>query len=61
MSLNNRPGIGDKKRQKIIEIAKKVGYQPSLVAPPFIIQKDEIDKLVAILDQSISEVEKEIL
>ncbi len=31
-----------------------------LVAPPFIIQKDEIDKLVAILDQSISEVEKEI-
>lgn len=32
-----------------------------LVAPPFIIQKDEIDKLVAILDQSISEVEKEIL
>ena len=31
-----------------------------LVAPPFIIHKDEIDKLVSILDQSISQVEKEI-
>jgi adenosylmethionine-8-amino-7-oxononanoate aminotransferase len=31
-----------------------------LVAPPFIIEKHEIDKLVSILDQSISEVEKEI-
>jgi len=32
-----------------------------LVAPPFIIEKHEIDKLVSILDQSISELEKEIL
>jgi adenosylmethionine-8-amino-7-oxononanoate aminotransferase len=32
-----------------------------LVAPPFIIEKHEIDKLVSILDQSISEIEKKIL
>jgi adenosylmethionine-8-amino-7-oxononanoate aminotransferase len=32
-----------------------------LVAPPFIIEKHEIDKLVSILDQSISEIEKIIL
>jgi adenosylmethionine-8-amino-7-oxononanoate aminotransferase len=32
----------------------------TLVAPPFIIEKHEIDEMVSILDQSISEVEKEI-
>ncbi|MGD8889028.1 MAG: aspartate aminotransferase family protein [Desulfobacterales bacterium] len=31
-----------------------------LVAPPFIIEKHEIDKLVSILDQSMSEIEKTI-
>ncbi|MBW2177933.1 MAG: aminotransferase class III-fold pyridoxal phosphate-dependent enzyme, partial [Deltaproteobacteria bacterium] len=31
-----------------------------LVAPPFIIKKQEIDKIVSILDQSISIIEKEI-
>ena len=32
-----------------------------LVAPPFIIQKDEIDQMVSILSQTIAEVEAEIL
>lgn len=32
-----------------------------LVAPPFVIQKDEIDKMVSILGQSIAEVEAELL
>ncbi len=32
-----------------------------LVAPPFIIQKDEINEMISILDQTIREVEKDIL
>ncbi len=32
-----------------------------LVAPPFIIQKDEIDEIVSILGQSIAEIEAEVL
>ena len=32
-----------------------------LIAPPFIIKKEEIDELAALLDQSITEVEAEIL
>ena len=32
-----------------------------LVAPPFIIQKDEIDQMVSILSQTIAEVEAEVL
>lgn len=33
----------------------------TLVAPPFIIEKQEIDEMVSILDRSISEVEHEVL
>ncbi len=32
MALNNRPGVGEKKRKEIIKIAKQVGYQPNLLA-----------------------------
>ena len=32
MALNNRPGVGEKKRREIIKIAKQIGYQPNLVA-----------------------------
>ena len=46
MSLNNRPGIGDEKRQKIIEIAKKVGYQPSLVAKTLVNRKSYLIGLI---------------
>jgi adenosylmethionine-8-amino-7-oxononanoate aminotransferase len=33
----------------------------TLIAPPFIIEKQEIDEMVSILDRSFSEVENEIL
>jgi adenosylmethionine-8-amino-7-oxononanoate aminotransferase len=33
----------------------------TLVAPPFIIEKQEIDEMVSILDRSFSEVENEVL
>ncbi len=46
MSLNNRPGIGDEKRQKIIEIAKKAGYQPSLVAKALVNKRSYIIGLI---------------
>ncbi len=46
MSLNNRPGIGDEKRQKIVEIAKKAGYQPSLVAKTLVNKKSYLIGLV---------------
>ena len=46
MSLNNRPGIGDEKRLKIIEIAKKAGYQPSLVAKALVNKRSYIIGLI---------------
>ena len=32
-----------------------------LIAPPFIIEKRELDEIISILDRSISEVENEVL
>lgn len=32
LALNNRPGVNEKTRQKVLEIAQKNGYQPSLNA-----------------------------
>lgn len=46
MSLNNRPGIGAQKRRKIIEIARKLGYQPSLVAKTLVNNKSYLIGLV---------------
>ncbi len=46
MSLNNRPGIGDEKRRKIIEVAKKTGYQPSLVAKALVNKRSYLIGLI---------------
>jgi adenosylmethionine-8-amino-7-oxononanoate aminotransferase len=46
------PGSGEVDGQRGVHI---------LVAPPFVIQKDGIDKIVSILGQSIAEVEAEVL
>ena len=46
MTLNNRPGIGNEKRRKIIEIVKKTGYQPSLVAKALVNKRSYIIGLI---------------
>jgi len=60
MSLNNRPGIGDEKRQKIKEIAQKAGYQPSLVAKSLVNKRSYIIGLIIndIADHFFSELAK---
>ena len=46
MTLNNRPGIGNKTRRKIIGVAKKTGYQPSLVAKTLVNRRSYIIGLI---------------
>jgi LacI family transcriptional regulator len=46
MTLNNRPGIGNEKRRKIIEVAQKTGYQPSLVAKTLVNRRSYIIGLI---------------
>ena len=46
MTLNNRPGIGNEKRRKIIEIARKTGYQPSLGAKALVNKRSFIIGLI---------------
>ena len=60
MSLNNRPGIGDKKRQEILEIAKKAHYQPSLVAKTLVNKKSYLIGLIIkdISDQFFADLAK---
>jgi LacI family transcriptional regulator len=60
MSLNNRPGIGEEKRKKIIEVAKKAGYQPSLVAKALVNKRSYLIGLIIkdISDQFFAELAK---
>jgi LacI family transcriptional regulator len=60
MSLNNRPGIGEEKRKKIIEVAKKAGYQPSLVAKTLVNKRSYLIGLIIkdISDQFFAELAK---
>jgi LacI family transcriptional regulator len=60
MSLNNRPGIGDKKRQEILEVAKKAGYQPSMVAKTLVNKKSYLIGLIIkdISDQFFADLAK---
>jgi len=60
MSLNNRPGIGEEKRKKIIEIARKAGYQPSLVAKTLVNKRSYLIGLIIkdISDQFFAELAK---
>ncbi len=36
MALNDRPGVSEKTRQKILNLAKKLDYQPNYVAKSLI-------------------------
>ena len=60
MSLNNRPGIGEKKRQEIVEVAKKAGYHPSLVAKTLVNKKSYLIGLIIkdISDQFFADLAK---
>lgn len=40
-ALNNRPGLSQKTRKKIVDIADKLGYQPDLVARSLINRKSQ--------------------
>ena len=46
MTLNNRQGIGEEKRRKIIEVAQKTGFQPSLVAKTLVNKRSYLIGLV---------------
>lgn len=46
MTLNNRPGIGNETRRKIIEVAQKTGYKPSLVARTLVNRRSYIIGLI---------------
>ena len=68
MSLNDRPGISDAKRRKIIKIAEKAGYRPSLVAKALVnkrsyliglIIKDIADHFFAELAKGVEDTAKE--
>ena len=60
MALNNRPGVGEKKRQEILKIAKKIGYQPNLVAKALVSKRSYTIGLIIknISDQFYTELAK---